>query len=166
MRLFPSMSHRLPTEHHFCPARWDGGRETSSSHLAPSLSLCFPAGLRIKMSMRSSSSTSPSSYSSCPSLVGSSSTPGESGLDTGQRSPPRAPVSSSPILKGPELKREILTKDLATALEAGWLLGLLWSLCGHVGWRRSRSPYPQGGWASCSDGCLGASAAAFTPCFV
>lgn len=150
-RFFLSMSCRFAVEHCFCPARWDGRAETSSSHLAPSLSLCFPAGLPIKMSMRSSSSTSPSSCSSCPSPVASFSTPGESGLDAGQRSPPRAPCV---LLSHPRAEEEILTKALATAWEVGWLLWLLWSRCGHFGWWRSRSPCSQGGWASCSDCCL------------
>lgn len=95
-RFFPSVSQRFPIEHHFYPARWDGRTQTSSSPLAPRLFLCFPAGLHIKMSTRSSSSTSPSSYSLSPSPVGSSSTPGESGLVLGRDLPPESPCPFLP----------------------------------------------------------------------
>lgn len=116
------------------PARWDGRTQISSSPLAPSLSLCFPAGLHIKMSTRSSSSTSPSSSSLSPSPVGSSSTPGESGLVLGRDLLPA-------LLSHPGISRseqEMLLKHPEVGLP-------LW-LRGHGG-RWGAGPFPWG-WVS------------------
>lgn len=95
-KLLPKCVPELPNRTSLLSAKWDGRTQISSSPLAPSLSLCFPAGLHIKMSTRSSSSTSPSSSSLSPSPVGSSSTPGESGLVLGRDLLPELPCPTLP----------------------------------------------------------------------